>query len=43
MFYYKITGKIVNEETVDILASRSEGIDARIRCSLISEELFEKS
>ena len=43
MFYYKITGTIVNEDAADKLCDRHEGYEERDKCAFVSDELFEKT
>lgn len=43
MFYYKITGKIANEEVAEKLGDRHEGREERSKCFLVSDELYDKS
>lgn len=43
MFYYKITGTIVNEDIAEKLCDRHQGYEARSNCFMVSDELFDKS
>ena len=43
MFYYKITGTIVNEEAAEKLSDRYHGAEERSKCFMVSDELFDKS
>lgn len=43
MFYYKITGTIVNEEIAEKLSDRHNGYEERSKCFMASDELFDKS
>ena len=43
MFYYKITGTIVNEDIAEKLCDRRQGYEERSKCFMVSDELFDKS
>lgn len=43
MFYYKITGTIVNEDVAEKLCNRHQGYEERSKCFMVSDELFDKS
>lgn len=43
MFYYKITGKLKDEELASKINDRREGYEDRKKFYLMSDELFEKS
>ena len=43
MFYYKITGTIVDDDIAAKLSDRHQGYEERSKCFLITDELFDRS